>query len=301
MISFSISPYRFTSDSLVRFASLAALCSGIFLLLLIIAFVFRESSILSGFGLNMLDFLVRDPWAPLATPPTYGIFHAWLSTLIVAGLSLAVAVPLGLGIGLFISELAPRPLQQLMQPALELLAGIPAVVYGFFGYIMLVQNFEAWFAMPDGECLLIAGLILAVMVLPFIASTAAETFRSVSQELKETAYGFGVTRLYVIRRIVIRKALPGLFAAVALGLARALGETLAVLMLAGNSSASPASLLDRGQPITALLATELGETASQSQKYKALFASGLFLMLVVLAINMAVWFLRKQALEHSHA
>ena len=139
------------------------------------------------------------------------------------------------------------------------------------------------------------------MVLPFIASTAAEIFRSVSRELKETAYGLGVTRLYVIQRIILRKSLPGLFAAVALGLARALGETLAVLMLTGNSAARPGSLLDRGQPITALLATELGETAVQSQKYKALFASGFFLMLVVLAINMAVWFLRKRALEHSHA
>ena len=155
--------------------------------------------------------------------------------------------------------------------------------------------------MPAGECLLIAGLILARMVLPFIASTASETFRSVSRELKETAYALGVTRLYVIRRIVLRKTVPGLFAAVALGLARALGETLAVLMLAGNSAASPGSLLDRGQPITALLATELGETAVQSQKYKALFASAFFLMIVVLAINMAIWFLRKRALEHSHA
>jgi len=289
------------SELTVKALSFLALGVGVSFLLLMIVFVLRESSLGSGFAINLFDFLVRHPWAPMATPPTHGILHAWISTLIITGLSLVLAIPLGSGIGLFLSEVAPRWAQHVMRPALELLAGIPAVVYGFFGYVTLVRNFEKWFDMPAGECILIAGLILTVMVLPFVASTAAEAFRSVAQDLREMAYGFGVTQLYITRRILVRKALPGLFAAVALGLARALGETLAVLMLAGNSVAVPHSLLDRGQPITALLATELGETVVHSAKYQALFASGFILMIVVLGINVMIWIVKHRFLEHSHA
>ena len=289
------------SDEAVKALAVLALGIGVSFLLLMIVFVLRESSLGPGFSMSLFDFLVMKPWAPMATPPSHGILHAWISTLVITGLSLSLAIPLGFGIGLFLSEVAPRWIQQAMQPALEILAGIPAVVYGFFGYVTLVRNFETWFDMPAGECLLIAGLILAVMVLPFVASTAAEAFRSVSQDLREMAYGLGVTQLYVTRRVLLRKALPGLFGAVALGLARALGETLAVLMLAGNSVAVPHSLLDRGQPITALLATELGETVVHSAKYQALFASGLILMIVVLGINVMIWTLKHRFLERSDA
>jgi phosphate ABC transporter permease protein PstC len=292
---------RYLSDAVVRGCCLLALCLGISFLLLMIGFMWRESSLGIGFGINLYHFLVKEPWAPLATPPSYGIAHAVISTLLVAGLSLVLAVPLGFGIGLFTAEIAPLPVQQIMQPALEVLAGIPSVVYGFFGYVTLVKSFEGWFDMPTGECLLIAGIILAVMILPFIASTAAETFRSIPGELKDAAFSLGVTHLYASRRIFWRAALPGLFAAVALGMARALGETLAVLMLAGNSVAVPHSLFDRGQPLTALLATELGETAVYSVKYQALFASGFFLLVIVLGINILIWIMKQKVMQHAHA
>jgi len=296
-----ISRMRLASDAIVRGFCLLALGIGIAFLLLMLGFMWWESSLGVHFGINLYHFLVKDPWAPLATPPSYGIGHAVLSTLMVAGLSLVLAVPLGFGIGLFTAEIAPQPVQQIMQPALEVLAGIPSVVYGFFGYVTLVKSFERWFEMPTGECLFVAGIILAVMILPFIASTAAETFRSVSGELKDTALSLGVTHLYTSRRVIFPMALPGLFAAVALGMARALGETLAVLMLTGNSVALPHSLFDRGQPLTALLATELGETVVHSTKYQALFASGFFLMVIVLGINMLIWIMKQKVLKHSHA
>jgi phosphate transport system permease protein len=296
-----ISGIGLVSDPIVRAFCLMALCVGLTFLVLMIGFMWSESSLGNNFRINLFHFLAKDPWMPLAAPPFYGIVHAVLSTLVVSGLSLALAVPLGFGIGLFTAEVAPRPVQQVMQPALEMLAGIPSVVYGFFGYVTLVKSFEKWFEMPTGECLLIAGIILSIMILPFIASTAGEAFRSVSGELKDAAFSLGVTHLYASRRIVLRSALPGLFAAVALGMARALGETLAVLMLAGNSVAAPNSLLDRGQPLTALLATELGETAVNSAKYQALFASGFFLMVIVLGINILIWIMKRKVLQHSHA
>ncbi len=287
-------------DQIVRKVCLALLLSGMTVILLLIAFLVKESSLFDNFGVPLVDFLFRQPWAPLATPPTFGIHHAWVSTLVVSGIGLAIAVPLGVGLGLFIAEVTPDYIRKILQPALELLAGIPAVVYGFFGYITLVRSFEGWFDMPAGECLMIAGLVLSVMVLPFIASTAAETFQGVALELKDAALTLGVTHLYLTRRVLFKKALPGIFAAVALGLARALGETLAVLMLAGNSVALPQSLLDRGQPITALIATELGETGLMSQKYKAIYASGFILLAFVIVINLIVWSIKRRSLRHVH-
>jgi phosphate ABC transporter permease protein PstC len=221
-----------------------------------------------------------------------------VSTMMVTALALALAVPVGFGIGLFASEVAPPWLRSVLQPCLELLAGIPSVVYGFFGYVTLVAWFEHHGGMATGESLLVAGLILAVMVLPFIAGVSTESFAAVPRLLKESAHATGVTRLHVLRRVVVPVALPGLFAAVALGLGRAVGETLAVLLLAGNSTALPASYLDRGQPMTALIATELPEAGFGSGKYHALYAAGLTLILMAVAINAVVWQLKARLLRH---
>jgi ABC-type phosphate transport system permease subunit len=177
------------------------------------------------------------PWAPLADPPSYGILHAWLSTLMVTALALLLAVPVALGVAIFTSEVAPPPLRGLLQPCMELLAGIPSVVYGFFGYVTLIPLFENSFGLAAGECILAAGLILAVMVLPFVASTATEALRGVSGNLRESAYATGVTRWHVIQHIVLRQAAPGIFAAIVLGLAGN-RRNLAVLMC-GNATAMP--------------------------------------------------------------
>ena len=154
--------------------------------------------------------------------------------------------------------------------------------------------------MATGESLLAAGLILAVMILPFVASTSAEALSAVPFDVKEAALALGVNRCCMTLRVLVRHAAPGMFAAVALGLARALGETLAVLMLAGNSVAVPVSLLDRGQPITALIITELGEAGIGSPKQQALFAAALVLMVVIVVLNgMFAWL--KQRVLHGRA
>jgi phosphate transport system permease protein len=249
-------------------------------------------------GRGLLAFFFIDPWAPLASPPTFGIIHSWISTLLITGLCLVLAVPVGLGIGLFLSDIAHTPVQMILRPAMDLLAGIPSVVYGFFGYVTLLPWFELHFNMATGESVLAAALILSVMVLPFVASTSAEAFRTVPHELREAALAQGVTRAHMIKKIVMVWAAPGVFAAMALGLARAIGETLAVLMLAGNSIATPGSLLDRGQPLTALITTELGEAGVNSEKYHALFAAGLTLMVVIILINAMIWTWKKRLLSH---
>ena len=258
-------------------------------LLLIAFFVAREAApaLLADHGI--IGFLFTDPWAPLADPPQFGIRHAWISTLLVTGVALAISVPMGFAIGAFLSEIAPRAIGSIVQPCIDVLAGIPSVVYGFVAYVLLLPWLADAFDLSTGESVLAASLVLAAMVLPFVASGSAEAFRAVPRELKEAAYAQGVTRFHVIRRVIAPHAASGLFAAVALGLARAIGETLAVLMIAGNSIAVPASLLDRAQPITALIATELGEAGVGSAKYHALFGAGLVLLVIVAAINVAVW------------
>lgn len=265
-------------------------------LLLVLWMMGRQAypTLLEGNGLWGL--LIADPWEPLSTPARFGVRHAWISTLAVTATALAAAVPLGFAIGIFIAEIAPAPVRRLLQPCLELLAGIPSVVYGFFGYVTLLPWFEERFEMATGESLLAAGLILAVMILPFIASTSAEALGAVPGGLKEATLALGVNRYWSTTRVLLRQAAPGMFAAVALGLARALGETLAVLMIAGNSVQVPSSPLDRGQPVTALIITELGEAGVDSPKQHALFAAALVLMAIIVAVNALIAWLKRRML-----
>src|SRR5262245_45171169 len=206
-------------------------------------------------------------------------------------MAVALATPLALAIGVFLSEVAPPAARAIAEPTLQLLAGIPAVVYGFVGYGTLVPLMQTW--LPTGETLLCAGIVLALMVLPFIAATAAEAFSLVPSELRYGGLALGASRWYTFTRITLRRAASGVLAGVILGMGRGLGETLAVLMLSGNSPLFPDGLFSRGQPLTALIATDLGESAIHSDRYYALFSAGLILMVTVIAVNAAVIRLKK--------
>jgi phosphate ABC transporter permease protein PstC len=287
-------------DRIVRFLCLLALISGVGILILTIVYLFIESGIGKGFLLRALDCFTGE-WRPLATPPQLGMAHAWVSTAMITGIALAISLPIGFGIGLFTSEIAPPLVRRILTPALELLAGIPAVVYGFFGAVTLVKWFEVGFQLSSGETILGAGIVLSVMMLPFVASTSGEAFRAAFQEYRESVLSLGVDQITMFRRVILIRAFPGLIAAAVLGLARGLGETLAVLMLSGNTTAFPDSLLSRGQPITALLATEIGETAVNSDKYHMLFTGALFLMLLVLMLNLAISILKKRVYRGLYA
>jgi phosphate transport system permease protein len=280
------------ADSLLRRGSLLALCSAVGLLALIVGFILWESRIPPAAGLSVGEFLFSERWDPAGRPPQLGIGHAWAATLLIVGLAVALATPLALVIGVYLSEIAPRAARAVAEPTLQLLAGIPAVVYGFVGYATLVPLMERW--LPTGETILVAAIVLALMVLPFIAASAAEAFSLVAKELRFAGLSLGVSRWYTFSRITLRKAAPGVLAGVILGMGRGLGETLAVLMLAGNSPVFPEGLLGRGQPLTALIATDLGESAIDSDRYHALFSAGLLLMLTVIAINVVVMHIKRR-------
>ncbi|RPI76836.1 MAG: phosphate ABC transporter permease subunit PstC [Desulfobacteraceae bacterium] len=280
-------------DRLFLSLSFFSLSLGLLMLVLTVAFLLKET----GFPFSRVfrfDLIFSPGWSPLADPPDYRLGHAWISSFYITGIGLLISIPIGFGIGVFSAELAPPLIRKILQPALELLAGIPAVVYGFFGYVTLVRLFEHFFALSTGETVLAAGIILGVMMLPFIASTSAEAFRSSFAIYRESVLSLGVNQWTLLSKIVWVHAFPGLLAAVALGFARGIGETLAVLMLSGNSVAVPQSILDRAQPVTALLATELGETMVHSPKYQALFSAGFILLIMVLIVNFGILLLKKK-------
>ena len=279
------------SDTLLRYGSLLALTGAVAVLALVVGYILWESRIPPTEGTSLAGFLLFDRWDPTGQPPLLGIGHAWMATLAVVGLAVALATPLAIVIGIFLSEIAPPAARAVAEPTLQLLAGVPAVVYGFVGYATLVPLMERW--LPTGETLLCAAVILALMVLPFIAATAAESFSLVASELRYGGLALGVSRWYAFTRITLRKAAPGVLAGVILGMGRGLGETLAVLMLSGNSPVFPDSLTSRGQPLTALIATDLGESAIHSDRYYALFSAGLLLMATVVLINALVMQLKK--------
>lgn len=288
--------FRRLPDILLRQGSLLALVGGMAVLVLVIGFVIHESRIPPGPDTSLAGFLFLDRWDPTGEPPLLGVGHAWMATLMVVGLAVAMATPLALIIGIFLAEVAPPTVRNVAEPILQLLAGIPAVVYGFVGYATLVPFMEHW--LPTGETLFCASAVLALMVLPFIAATAAEAFSLVAGELRLGGLALGVSRWYTFTRITLRKAAPGVLAGIILGVGRGMGETLAVLMLAGNSPAFPEGFFSRGQPITALIATDLGEAAINSDRYHALFSAGLLLMCMVIVINSFVIWLKQHFLRY---
>jgi len=285
------------SDRLLRAGSLIALIGAVSVLAMVVGFVVMESRIPPGEGTSLSGFLLFDRWDPIGQPPLLGIGHAWLATLLVTGLAVVIATPLAVAIAVFLAEVAPSPVRAVAEPVLQLLAGIPAVVYGFVGYATLVPLMENW--LPTGESAFSASVVLALIILPFIASTAAEAFSLVSADLQLSGLALGVSRWYSFSRITLRKAASGVLAGVILGVGRGLGEALAVLMLAGNSPLFPQGIFGRVQPLTALIATDLGEAAINSDRYHALFAAGLVLMIMVVGINALVILIKKRVLRHA--
>lgn len=257
-----------------------------------VAFIIQSAFPTLGSLIDLWPRLTGGIWSPLTEPPVFGFLHAWTSTLIVAAIALFLAIPLGVSMALFTTEVAPPRISAIARQGIEILAGIPAVVYGFVGFVVLLPAIESLFDLPAGETLLAAGLILAIMILPYIASVSSDAFNTVPADMRIAAMAYGVSQFYVIRKVTLPKALSGVFAGVVLGLARVIGETLAVTMLAGNALSVPTSVLDRGQPLTALIATELGEAGVGSAMYEAIFSAGALLMILVIAINLLFWRLK---------
>ncbi|HOT94999.1 MAG TPA: phosphate ABC transporter permease PstA [Methanoregulaceae archaeon] len=238
---------------------------------------------------GVLRFVLGDTWNPTFDPPSYGILPLLAGTLLVTLGAMAISVPLSLGAAIYLAELAPARVREVVRPAVELLAGIPSVVYGFFGLVVLVEWLRVTLSVPSGESVLAGSILLGIMSLPTILSVSEDALFAVGRDLREGSLALGATRWQTISQVVVPAALPGISAAVILGMGRAIGETMAVLMVTGNAAVIPEPLFNILSPVRTLTGTlgiEMGEVAIGSPHYHALFAVATVLLAVTLVVNL---------------
>ena len=249
-------------------------------------FVFKEGA---GFlfKLNLWEFLTSEEWYPTSlSNKRYGTFALILGTFSVTALAMLIAVPFGLGAAIFVSEFCSPKLRETFKIVIELLAAIPSVVWGFIGLTLMNQLIIAVFNAPIGLTMLNGGIMLALMSVPIIVSIAEDALKAVPDSYREAAEALGATRWQVIYRVLLPAAKNGLLAAVLLGAARSIGETMAVLMATGHSVNIPNSLLSGIRTLTATIAAELGEVARGGEHYQVLFIIGILLFTITFVVNL---------------
>lgn len=231
-------------------------------------------------------------WFPTAHPAAQlGIAPLLLGTLWVSLGAILLALPLGLASAVYLSEIANKKVRSILKPLIELLAGIPSVVYGFFGLVVIVPLIQQLFNLPVGETGLAGSIILGIMALPTIITISEDAMNTTPRAMKEASLALGASKWQTIYKIVIPYSISGITAAAILGIGRAIGETMAVLMVTGNAAIIPHSLLEPVRTIPATIAAELGEAPAGGLHYKALFALGCILFVITLIINLIVEFI----------
>lgn len=247
--------------------------------------------------IGLLPFLTGDRWDPASAIPKYGTVPLVVGTLLVTLGAMAVAVPFGIASALYISQLASPRMRNILKPTVELLAGIPSVVYGFFGLVVLVRLIQDWSGVSSGESVLAGSILLGIMALPTIISVSEDALSAVPQYLREGSFALGATHWETIARVLIPAAIPGITAAIILGIGRAVGETMAVIMVTGNAAIIPDPLWDIFSPVRTLTGTlgiEMGEVAIGSIHYHALFGVAVLLLFITLVINLlSLWVMKR--------
>ena len=231
-------------------------------------------------------------WFPTATPaPLFGILPLLAGTLWVSLFAILFALPFGISIAVYMSEVASPKVRNFLKPVIELLNGIPSVVYGFFGLIIIVPLLQQVFGLPVGESGLAGSIVLAIMALPTIVTVAEDAMRNCPRTLREASLALGATKWQTIYKVVIPSSMSGIASGVVLGIGRAVGETMAVLMVTGNAAVIPTSILEPLRTIPATIAAELGEAPAGGAHYQSLFLLGVILFFITFFINMCVEFI----------
>lgn len=252
------------------------LLAGIFLMLF-------YNSIFFFLKVAPIDFFTGSQWDP---ETHYNILPLIISTSLVAMGSMLIAVPLGILTAAYLSELAPKKLQMFLKPIIEMLAAIPSVAIGFLGIVLVGPRLSHLFGIQNGLNALNGSILLAIMALPTIVTISEDAINAVPKSHREASLALGANKWETLFKVTIPAALPGLIAAVMLGLGRALGETMTVLMATGNAAAIPKGFLDSVRTITATIAIEMGEVPYQTTHYFALFAIAAILFLITLVVNL---------------
>ncbi|MGC9517512.1 MAG: phosphate ABC transporter permease subunit PstC [Methanomicrobiales archaeon] len=269
-----------TEEFLIEKGLFITAVSSIIIIGIIILFIFIEGfPAIQDYG--FFNFIFGMDWSP--SNDQYGVFPMIIGSLGITALSLLMAVPLGILCAIFLAEVAPNSMRKILKPTIQTLAGIPSVVYGFFGLIILVPFMREQFG-GTGFSMFTASVILTVMILPIIISVSEDALRSVPLEYKEASLALGATHWQSIKNVIFPAAIPGVITSVILGMGRAIGETLAIIMVAGNVVQIPNSIFDPVRALTSNIAIEMGYATGVH--YSALFATGivLFFMIIVLLI-----------------
>ena len=241
------------------------------------------------------DFFGGKEWYPTATPSAqYGLLPLLLGTIWVSLGAILLSLPFGIAVAVYLAEIASMRVRNFLKPLIELLAGIPSVVYGFFGLVVIVPFLQQSFKLPVGETALAGSIVLAIMALPTIITVAEDAMRTVPRATKEASLALGATQWQTIYRVIIPYAKSGITSAAVLGIGRAIGETMAVLMVTGNAAVIPHTLLEPVRTIPATIAAELGEASAGSGHYQALFALGCILFLITMVISISIEFIGKK-------
>jgi phosphate transport system permease protein len=261
--------------------------SAIFFVFLIFLFVFSSGADFIMNRLDFVQFLTSPEWYPTSIAnKRYGTLALLAGTVSVTALAMLIAVPFGLGTAVFISEFTRGPLKEGLKIVIELLAAIPSVVWGFIGLAIMNPLIIDIFNAPIGLNVLNGGIILGLMSVPIIVSIGEDALKAVPDSYREASLALGATRWQTVYKVLFPAARSGLLAAALLGVGRAIGETIAVLMATGHAVKIPTSPLDSVRTLTATIAAELGETARGSDHYQALFAIGVLLFILTFAVNL---------------
>jgi phosphate transport system permease protein len=267
---------------------LLALVACLLLVIMFGGLGFKSLPIIQQF--NLWDLLSSSDWRPEAEDGShFGFLPFIVGTFSVSMLSAVLSVPICLLASVYLIEYASNRIRSLVMPVVDILAGIPAVIFGIWGVLAMVP-FVSFLGKTfnidtEGYSILAGGLVLAVMVMPILVNIFSEVLRTVPNELRDASLSLGATKWETIRKVVLRKAKPGLFAAIILGFSRALGETIAVLMVVGNSPHMPKGIFDMGYPIPALIANNFGEMMSIPLYESALMFAALLLFIIIVGFN----------------
>lgn len=237
---------------------------------------------------SILDLVTSDVWKP--SQGKFGLLAFIMGTLWVTAIAVIIAVPICLLTSIYLTEYAPKRIRTCMNPFVDLLSGIPSVVYGVWGVLVIVpivgEKIAPHFvSFSSGYSILTGGIVLSIMIFPLLISIFSEVFENIPKELRDTSLALGATNWQTVKKVILRKALPGIFAAVLLAVSRALGETIAVLMVCGNIPVVPHSIFDSGYPLPALIANNYGEMMSVPLYDSALLFAAFILLVVIFLFN----------------
>jgi phosphate transport system permease protein len=289
--------YRKNRDRVVEFVLLLAGLVAVFTTVAIVAILVYESSFFFS-HVSIKEFLTGTVWTPLFSEPHYGILPLVSGTLTVTIVALLVAIPLGTMIAIYLSEFATHRLRETVKPILELLGAVPTVVYGYFALLMVTPLLQKLIPGLPGFNMLSAGLVIGLMIVPYIASVGEDAMRAVPRYMREGSYAMGATKLQTALRVVVPGAFSGLAAAYILGISRAIGETMVVAIAAGMQPTFTFNPTEPAATITAyIVQVSLGDLPHGSVGYQSIFAAGLVLMLMTLVFNVIGFFLTRRFRE----